>query len=95
MELPILSDEEISITIGQAYTNSKLSLIDFSMLERDKAVAEAQCLADLEWFVKWGDSFCPHRDADFPSQPVPQELRLEKRDCRDCWQKLEGKLLEG
>ena len=62
--IEILSEEEISITIGQAYTNSKLSLIDFSMLERDKAVAQAQRLADLRSFVKWLDDGTERIDAD-------------------------------
>ena len=32
----------------------------------------------------WSKEWCPHRDNDFPSQPVPDELRLHKIDCPDC-----------
>ena len=37
--------------------------------------------------IEWADEWCPHRDNDFPCPDnVPDELRLRKWDCPDCWQ---------
>jgi len=60
--------------------------------DESNAISHLDCYEDgkkagMKEVVEWMDEWCPHRDNDFPCPDnVPDELRLHKRDCPDCWQ---------
>ena len=92
MILPVLSELERQAALINAKENGK----DLSKpIVQQMAVAQAQRLADLRWFMKWGDERCPH-SASFPDTadaPLPEVLKW-KRFCDPCRQELKAKLAE-
>ncbi len=50
-----------------------------------RRIAEAQCDADLKWFVEWGNEACPH----VLKQADGTIFGETKRRCYLCWQELQ------
>lgn len=74
-----LNDEEIGASITKAH-NGNIRGSDF--IEEARPAVKAQYQQDIEGFIEWGNSACPH------AGPVDDDPTQEKKYCNSCWQSL-------
>jgi len=75
--------DELYVDLGKLYQEKFMQGARKQAPISFKAGRKSMLKEVMEWLGEW----CPHRDNDFPCPDhVPDELRLHKRDCRDCWQ---------
>jgi len=85
----VMSEEQIIEAIKEARKDPVKAYARYRAVSSKQAkltwpIAEK---AGIKRVIDWSNEWCPHRDNDFPCPDhVPDELRLHKRDCPDCWQ---------